>query len=115
MIADAYPDVNLVRLPSNTGFAGGVNAGIQKSLLLGNEYIWLLNNDTVVDSDAVASLINTLSDRSIGAVGSKIYFAKGREFHADRYSDSQKGHVIWYAGGIIDWKNMYASHRVWMK
>jgi hypothetical protein len=40
-----------------------------------------------------------------------MYFAKGYEFHKDRYTDSQKGKVIWYAGGVIDRNNVYTTHR----
>ena len=40
-----YPEVNLVELDENIGFAGGVNAGIKASR---GEYVVLLNNDTEV-------------------------------------------------------------------
>ena len=50
-------------------------------------------------------------DRGIGILGPKIYFAPGFEFHKDRCKKEEQGKVIWYAGGKIDWKNVYCSHR----
>ncbi|OGL47210.1 MAG: hypothetical protein A2161_14515 [Candidatus Schekmanbacteria bacterium RBG_13_48_7] len=51
------------------------------------------------------------SDSKIGLVSPKIYFAKGYEFYKKRYQKSDLGKIIWYAGGLVDWKNMYATHR----
>lgn len=110
-IPKKFPHVKLVRLDQNTGFTGGCNAGIQKSMQIGAEYVWLLNNDTTVHTDALYKLVETFAKHDIGIVGSKIYFSKGHEYHKDRYTKSQQGKVIWYAGGMIDWNNVYASHR----
>lgn len=109
-IAKEFPWVRLIALDTNTGFTGGNNAGMRAALSAGAQYVWLLNNDTIVDKNAL-SLVNAFSDSSAGIAGSKIFFAKGHEFHKDRYSQKEQGKVIWYAGGIIDWDNMYASHR----
>ncbi|MBI2430864.1 MAG: glycosyltransferase family 2 protein, partial [Candidatus Levybacteria bacterium] len=54
---------------------------------------------------------NVGSDEKIGIVVPKIYFAKGYEFHKDRYKKGELGKVIWYAGGIIDWDNVVGKHR----
>jgi hypothetical protein len=51
------PDTELIRLPTNMGFAGGYNAGIEQSLASGAEYIFLLNNDTVIFPDTIHDLI----------------------------------------------------------
>ncbi|MBI5619624.1 glycosyltransferase family 2 protein [Candidatus Gottesmanbacteria bacterium] len=56
-------------------------------------------------------MVEVFTDPDIGIAGSKIYFAKGHEYHRDRYKKDERGKVIWYAGGVIDWDNMYASHR----
>lgn len=106
----SYPWVFPIRLPKNIGFAGGNNKGIKKALEDGSEFIWLLNNDTVVDKNAL-SILDGFRDSSVGACGSKIYFMKGREYHKNRYKKQDLGKVLWYAGGSIDWDNMYASHR----
>ena len=50
---EQYPSVNLVQLSSNTGFAGGTNAGIKEAK---GEFILTLNNDTCVFSDFIEKL-----------------------------------------------------------
>jgi GT2 family glycosyltransferase len=110
-IREKFPHVHIIENKINLGFTGGNNVGIAWALKEGAQHVWLLNNDTLVDSFAVSELISALKDKKIGIVGSKIYFAKGYEFHKDRYKPNERGKVIWFAGGIIDWENMYASHR----
>jgi GT2 family glycosyltransferase len=94
----------------NLGFTGGNNFGITYALGKHADFIWLLNNDTIVDRNA-AKLTEAFEDGNVGVAGSKIYFAPRHEYHFDRYSESERGKVLWYAGGVIDWENMYASHR----
>lgn len=109
-IRNKFPLVTVLEAGQNLGFTGGNNYGIRHAMSLGADFIWLLNNDTTVDGN-VLSVINAFDDPKVGVSGSKIYFSPGREFHHDRYKDAERGKVIWYAGGIIDRKNMYASHR----
>ena len=45
----------LIQNSSNLGFAGGNNVGIRFALNSGTDYIWLLNNDTVIDPNACSS------------------------------------------------------------
>ncbi len=96
-------------LSENKGFSGGNNEGIQNALLNKSDYILLLNNDVVVHKSFLKRLLESASPNAI--VGPKIYFAPGYEFHKSRYNKSEKGKVIWYAGGLIDWNNVYCSHR----
>ncbi|EKD94554.1 MAG: hypothetical protein ACD_26C00034G0089 [uncultured bacterium] len=96
---------------SNLGFAEGNNVGINYALNNGSKYILLLNNDMILSNDLLIKLAKFLNDNpKIGLVSPKIYFAKGYEFHKDRYHDKDLGNVIWYAGGNIDWNNIYTSH-----
>jgi len=58
----------------NLGFAGGNNIGIRYALKCGADYIWLLNNDTIIDKDALIELIKLAEiDKKIGMVSSKLY------------------------------------------
>ena len=41
----------------------------------------------------------------------RFIFAPGFEFHKDRYKKEERGKVIWFAGGMIDWKNIHGHHR----
>lgn len=110
IIRTRHPWVHVLETGRNLGFSGGNNAGIRHAIDSGADYVWLLNNDTVVDPH-VLRFLTVFDNPSVGAAGSKIYFAPGHEFHHDRYKPAQRGHVFWYAGGLIDWNNMYASHR----
>jgi hypothetical protein len=80
----------LLQTGENLGFAGGNNVGIRYSMKRGADYIWLLNNDTIVDAEALLALINEIgSDRHIGMVGSKIFFYN-------------RPNILWFAGGTIN-------------
>ena len=105
-----FPNVTLIENKTNLGFTGGNNVGMKYALEKDADLLWLLNNDTVVDKN-VLSFVSAFDDESVGATGCKIYFAQNHEFHHDRYTPSERGKVFWYAGGMVDWNNMYASHR----
>lgn len=79
-IRSRAPWVRLVRLPSNRGFAGGMNAGIAVAL---NEnpdldYVWVLNNDTLAEPSTLSRMVALAeSDSRIGIVGSRLVDADG--------------------------------------
>jgi GT2 family glycosyltransferase len=110
-IKKRYPSVTLLENTKNLGFCAGNNQGIQYALNNGCDFFWILNNDTTVDKHALTSLLKGFEREKVGITVSKIYFSSGREFHHDRYKDRDRGKVIWYAGGIIDWANIYGTHR----
>ena len=101
-------DITLVKNDKNLGYSGGNNIGIKHALSLGSEYILILNNDTIVEKSLIINLINSAKKGDI--VSPKIYFAKGFEFHKNRYKKEDLGKVIWYAGGKIDWQNVIGIH-----
>lgn len=107
-----YPQLLIIENDFNAGFAQGNNMGIKKALHLGCEYIILLNNDTIVSLGLLDKLVLfAKTDWRVGLISPKIYFAKGFEYHKNRYKVNEVGKVIWYAGGIIDWDNIYPKHR----
>lgn len=109
-IPKGYRNVRLISSNRNLGFSGGHNIGIKKALENKSDYILILNNDTILDGNLIKELLGTFNE-NIGIVSPKIYFAKGHEFHKNRYKDSEKGHVFWYAGGQMDWANVIGKHR----
>jgi GT2 family glycosyltransferase len=79
-----YPQVKVISLKENLGFAGGNNIGILASQ---GKFITLLNNDTEVDQDWLKQLYLQINkDESIAACDSKVYY----------YTDRN---LIWAAGG----------------
>jgi len=98
----------LIRNKANLGFCGGNNVGIRHALNHQADYILLLNNDTYVDRKFLINLIMASEKHSkAGILSPKIYFAPGFEFKKQTYDKKDLGKVIWYAGGEIDWNNVY--------
>jgi GT2 family glycosyltransferase len=64
----------LIQTGANLGFAGGNNVGIRYSLAGGYcDYVWLLNNDTVVEPDSLSALIRMAeADPKLGICGSQL-------------------------------------------
>lgn len=101
--------IDLITTNKNTGFAGGNNIGIQKGLDEKCDLFLLINNDVEVDKYFLKHLLQAVKSGA-DMVVPKIYFAKGYEYHKDRYKKSQLGKVIWYAGGYFDWENVFSKH-----
>ena len=58
------PSLVLIRSDENLGFAGGNNLGMTYALKRGDlDYVWLLNNDTVVDQGALQALVMRMSEK----------------------------------------------------
>lgn len=73
MLGQRFPGVTCIQLPENTGYAGGNNVGIQYAMEQGHEYVWVLNNDTLVEPDSLRLAVEAaLADPRIGVVGVKI-------------------------------------------
>ncbi len=95
----------------NLGFAGGNNSGIKQALAWGADFVLILNPDTLADNNLIKEFLGEIRDKpKVGIAGPKIYFAPGYEFHKDRYDKKDRGKVIWWAGGEIDWKNVMTKH-----
>jgi GT2 family glycosyltransferase len=62
----------LIQTGFNLGFAGGNNVGARFALGRDDcDYVWLLNNDTVVDPDALSSMVQTMeTNPKLGICGS---------------------------------------------
>lgn len=66
LLQQKYPSVHVIRSEQNLGFAGGNNLGIKSAK--GN-YLFLLNNDTLIVKDTVYLLIKRLlSSKGIAGI-----------------------------------------------
>jgi GT2 family glycosyltransferase len=95
------PSLTLIQTIKNGGFAYGNNIGITFALNQNDfSYIWLLNNDTAIYPDTMASLITSFEqkrkDRNVGVLGNMQHY----------YHQPDKIQAI--AGGFDKWKA-----RVW--
>jgi len=69
------PRLTVIRTGGNLGFAGGNNIGIRYAQRRGDmAYVWLLNNDTVVDPAALTHLIERSKVDADVVVGSTLIF-----------------------------------------
>lgn len=106
LILQAFPNIELVASDKNLGYSGGNNLGIKLAMKKGARVIYLLNNDTEVDSNLFFRAYRYVSGKKRIA-GGKIYYARGFEFHHDHKMD---GNRLWYAGGDFDWSMAVARH-----
>ncbi|MDM8536490.1 glycosyltransferase family 2 protein [Desulfobacterales bacterium HSG17] len=66
----------LIQTGDNLGFAGGNNVGMRYILQMGDaEYVWLLNNDTVIDPMCLDHMLESVSIHEKPAIcGSRVLF-----------------------------------------
>lgn len=90
VISTNFPEIKILASKENLGFSGGSNLGIKYALGNGADYVLLLNNDTVVDSNFLKPMVQVAeSDNHAGIVSGKIYY----------YNDKER---IWSTGGHIN-------------
>jgi len=98
VIRDRFDHIYLIENKANLGYAEGNNVGIRHALSHEAEFVWLLNNDTVVDKNALTAMTDLAGrNRDIGIFGSKIYYY-------------DKPDILWFAGATIDWKRAISAH-----
>ncbi|MEE8336078.1 MAG: glycosyltransferase, partial [Candidatus Neomarinimicrobiota bacterium] len=74
-IKSRFPQVEILKLENNLGYAGGNNAGFRHIIKQAkSEFIIFLNNDTTVDPDFVRPLIEQFSDPQVGQTVPKIFY-----------------------------------------
>jgi GT2 family glycosyltransferase len=74
-----FPQVELLRLGENRGFAGGSNAGIRRALERGADWVLLLNNDAVAQPGLADALGRAAASRpDAGILACKVLFEDGR-------------------------------------
>ncbi len=74
-----HPALTLLQSGANLGFAGGNNVGLRYALENGAEYVWLLNNDTLVEPDALTALVDKMQrEPDLGLCGSTLLYEADR-------------------------------------
>jgi GT2 family glycosyltransferase len=73
-IRAVFPAVEIIELTENLGYAGNNNVGIKAALAQGAEWIFVLNEDTILDPECLTHLIDAgESEQHIGIVGPMVY------------------------------------------
>ncbi len=88
-IRAAFPAVQIIELTDNRGYAGNNNVGIAAAMEQGADWVFVLNEDTLLAPDCLEQLVAVgEGDPRIGIVGPMVY-----------HYDAQQ--VIQSAGGIL--------------
>ncbi len=97
-IRTAYPQVEIISLDKNLGYAGNNNVGIRAAMQQGAEWAFVINEDIVLEADTVRILVEQAQvHERIGIAGPMVY----------HYDQPQ---VIQSAGGLMD-RYWHAWHR----
>ena len=121
----AEPDIDLVALERNVGFAGGANRGVA---LTDTPYVTLVNPDEVVEPGCTATLVEALDrDPQLAVVGPRITTPDGRTYpSARRFPDlvDAAGHaflyLVWPGNPfsrryrMVDWDHAEAREVDWV-
>src|SRR3989338_2632285 len=94
----------------NRGYAHGINTAYSRAEK-NHDYFIVVNSDVIFDAHFIENAVQSLTKNPQSLIGGKIYYAPGYEYHTTNYSSKDHGHVLWYAGGHIDWHNVLAIHR----
>ena len=79
LFTERHEKVVLIKADKNKGFAAGNNIALKNIMKFGDDdsFIWLLNNDTVVQKEALGALIeyaNKKENLKTGIIGSKLVY-----------------------------------------
>ena len=70
------PDLRILKLGENFGWAGGYNRALKIALAEGYEFAYLLNNDTIPEKGFLAAVLEVISqDKKLAATGSMIVYS----------------------------------------
>lgn len=81
--------VSVERINENCGYVGGINRGLHKAASLNPDYFLIMNNDTIIDPEAIKYLVEA------GERYDKNAIISGKVYHYDRPD------VFQYVGGIF--------------
>ncbi len=98
VIHEAYPQATLIENKENLGFTGGNNIAMRYAMQHSADYMWLLNNDTIVETNTLNTLV-TAAEKSmdIGLVSPTIFY----------YGEPKE---VQFCGSYVDWENYTVVH-----
>lgn len=79
MLAERFPDVEVMTLARNEGGAGGFHEGIKRAHADGHSHFWLMDDDTIPQAPALEALLEAAEQApEAGLVASKVEWTDGR-------------------------------------
>ncbi|MHA1279541.1 MAG: glycosyltransferase family 2 protein [Candidatus Helarchaeota archaeon] len=80
ILKEEYPKINYMRNERNLGYTGGNNQGLKHFSIKDVDFIWLLNNDAIVDQNCLNNLIKAVClQNKIGLASPIIFNNEGDE------------------------------------
>jgi GT2 family glycosyltransferase len=68
-----FPDITIIENGANLGFGAGNNPGIRYALEHKAQYVWLLNNDIIIESGSLPAMLDKFAENTdVGIVGSAV-------------------------------------------
>ena len=64
--------VHYKKLNQNLGGAGGFNYGIKEAVLLGCDYVWIMDDDCIVSNDSLSELLKFAENKKFGYLSSQV-------------------------------------------
>jgi len=98
-LRESFPNIEFLQTGNNLGYTGGNNRGIERALKDDPDYVLILNNDTVIEPEAVGRLVDA-AENGHGKVGGVV----PKILYYDRPDQ------IWYAGGEFSWLRGLGLH-----
>jgi len=84
----------IIRAKNNNGFSAGSNIGMRYAIAKNDfEYIWLLNNDTVIEKSSLSLLIKYAKENKLGLAGSTLMY-----YYAPEKIQTYGGHINTFWG-----------------
>lgn len=94
---NGFSRAHFIKSHTNLGFSAGNNLGIRLALEKMADYVFLLNPDALVDPETVSILVAAAEENKTAGIFSPLVFQGATQ-------------NIWFAGGIIHWLRMRATH-----
>lgn len=99
---EKFSRVHFIKNSSNLGFSRGNNVGIRYALEQFADYVFLLNNDTLINNTTISDLVQAAEQTPDCAIFSPLILTSDRT-------------NVWFSGGKINWLKMRAEHTLFEK
>ena len=75
VIRENYPQVIMIENKENLGYSGGNNIAMSYAMQNDADYMWLLNNDAIVEVDTLSKLVDIGENSpNVGILSPIIYY-----------------------------------------
>lgn len=93
-----FPQIHFIENEKNLGFGAGNSVGIKWAFENGADFVFLLNNDALVQKNTILNLWKAIeNEKNVGLVSPVIYSDLNYQ-------------KVWFCGGKINWWKMRAEH-----